>query len=80
MPFEEYSLVRVRQLLHPPAHYDGWCINQRPPQVGDTGYVIDILQAPGLPDNYVVECSGPDGVDIWLGDFTAEELESAPPA
>ena len=49
MPLEQYSLVRVRQLLHPPEYYDGWRINQRPPQVGDVGYLIDILQAPGLP-------------------------------
>ena len=80
MPFEEYSLVRVQQLLRSPDHYDGWRINQRLPQVGDVGYIIDILQVPGLPESYVVECSGSDGVDIWLGDFSAEELESAPPA
>jgi hypothetical protein len=35
---------------------------------------VDILQAPGEPEGYVVESSGPDGVSIWLGDFKAEEL------
>ena len=42
--------------------------------VGDRGTVVDILQAPGLPDKYVVEASGPDGITVWLGDFTADEL------
>jgi hypothetical protein len=77
MPFEQYSLVRVGQLLCSPDDYDGWRINQRPPQVGDIGTLLDILQVPGLPDRYVVECSGGYGVDIWLGEFSAEELEDA---
>jgi hypothetical protein len=54
--------------------YEGWRVNQRPPRVGDRGTVVDILQAPGLPDKYVVEASGPDGITVWLGDFTADEL------
>ena len=39
------------------------------------GTIVDILHAPGLPDNYVVESSGSDGVTVWLGDFWVEELE-----
>ncbi len=75
---KQYGLVRVRQLLHAPEHYDGWRLNQRPPRVGDKGCIVDILQAPGLPDCYVVECSGADGIDIWLADFNKEELEALP--
>ncbi len=78
MRFERYSLVRVRQLLRPFEHYDGWGFNQHPPRVGEVGTLLDILQAPGLPDGYVVECSNPDGTSAWLGTFAAEELESAP--
>jgi len=37
---------------------------------------VDILRAQGLVDRYVVECSGPDGITIWLDDFDAEELEA----
>ncbi len=74
-----YERVRVVRLLRPPEHYDGWRINQRPPAVGDVGYLIDVLQAPGVPDGYVVEAAGPDGVDIWLGDFLAEEIEPVGP-
>ena len=71
---KEYSVVRVRQLLHPPEHYDGWRVNKRPPQVGDEGTIVDILHAPDLPDRYVVESSGQDGVTVWLCDFSSEEL------
>ena len=73
---KQYELVRVRQLLQPAVEYDGWRVNQRPPQVGDLGTLLDILQAPGLPDRYVVESSEADGITVWLGDFAAEELEA----
>ncbi len=75
---KQYGKVRVRKLLHAPDHYDGWNLNQRPPRVGDTGYIVEILHAPELPDSYVVECSETDGVDIWLADFIAEEIEALP--
>jgi hypothetical protein len=73
---KQYGLVRVRQLLQAAVEYDGWRVNQRPPQVGDVGTLLDILNAPGLPDRYVVESSGADGITVWLGDFAAEELEA----
>jgi len=72
---KQYGLVRIRQLLQPAVEYDGWRVNQRPPQVGDVGTLLDILHAPGLPDRYVVESSGADGITVWHGDFAAEELE-----
>jgi hypothetical protein len=71
----QYQLVRVRSLLQDPAHYDGWNENQRPPAVGDVGTIVDIFHAPGVPENFIVESSGPDGESIWLGDFLVEELE-----
>ena len=76
MSHQQYGIVRVRQLLRPPESYDGWQVNQRPPRIGDTGTIVDVLQAPGSPDSYVVESSGADGITVWLGDFTAEELEA----
>ncbi len=64
---EQYGLVRVIKLKHPPEKYNGWGINQRGPRVGDVGTILDILHAPNLPDDYIVESScGPDGNDIWL--------------
>jgi hypothetical protein len=77
---QEYEVVRVVRLLHPPEHYDDWNQNQRPPAIGDTGTIVNILQAAGLPDNYVVESCDRDGNTIWLGDFLAEELELDAPS
>jgi hypothetical protein len=72
----QYGVVRVRQLLQSPDAYNGWNVNQRPPQVGDVGTVVDIFPGmDGKPDCYVVESSGADGVTVWLGDFSAAELE-----
>jgi hypothetical protein len=75
-PLPQYALVRVRQLLRSPEEYDGWDVNQRPPRIGDVGTIVDVLTALGIPEeDYVVECSGPGGIEVWLGDFTFEELE-----
>ena len=71
----QYERVCVHQLLKPPGAYDGWGVNQRPPQVGDVGYVVDILHTAGVPDRYVVEMFEPDGETIWLVDFAGSELE-----
>lgn len=78
MALQQYQRVQVQQLLHRAEAYDGWCINQRPPRVGDIGTIVDILQSPGHADRYIVECSAADGVTLFLGDFLAEELESIP--
>jgi hypothetical protein len=72
----EYQLVRIARLLRDREDYDAWKLNQRSPALGDVGAVVDIFHAQGLVDRYVVECSGPDGVTIWLDDFDAEELEA----
>jgi hypothetical protein len=72
---KQYALVRIRRLWRASGAYDGWKINKRPPEVGDVGTILDVLREPLCPDRYVVECSGPNGIDIWLGDFSANELE-----
>jgi hypothetical protein len=72
-----YQTVRIATLRNPPEHYDPWCVNQRAPRVGDVGTIVDILNAPGAPTKYVIECSAPDGGTIWLSDFVAEELGDA---
>jgi uncharacterized protein YjaZ len=73
--FKEYELVRVRQLIQSADDHDGWRLNQRAPALGDVGTLLDILIAPGLPNKYVVECSGQDGISIWLADFFETEIE-----
>jgi hypothetical protein len=75
MSLQEYEMVRVRQLLSSPEDYDGWCVNLRPPRIGDIGTVLNTLEAPGLPARYVVESSQPDGITVWFSDFQEEELE-----
>ena len=37
--------------------------------------MVDILDMPGLPLDYIVESSAADGITLWLGDFAAAELE-----
>ena len=73
-----YGMVHIRQLLRALEDYDGWRLNQRPPRIEGRGYLVDILQAPGLPDMFVVECSGSDRVTIWLAEFSIEEIETLP--
>ncbi len=70
-----FVCVRVRHLRNEASSYDGWRVNQRPPQVGDFGTVLDVLSAPNLPNKYVVESCLPDGTSLWLADFFAEEIE-----
>jgi hypothetical protein len=72
----QYGMVRVRRLLQPPGAYDGWEVNQRPPQVGDVGRVLEIFPTVDhRPDCYIVESTSPDGGCVWLGEFVAAELE-----
>jgi hypothetical protein len=71
----EYGLVRIIRILKPFDEYDGWGGNQRPPQIGDVGTLLDRLMAPGLKDRFVVEMSGEDGRTIWLSEFEEPELE-----
>jgi hypothetical protein len=76
MELNVYTRVRVCKLVQEEESYDGWGINKRAPQVGDIGFLMDILQAPGLPDKFVVEMSDPsNGTVVWLSDFYREELE-----
>ena len=70
----QYGIVRVVQMLHPLEEYDSWHANKRAPQIGDTGTIVEILQAPNLPNKYVVEAVEPDGTPLWLSDFDADEI------
>jgi hypothetical protein len=74
--FAQNQVVRVARLLHALEQYDGWKQNQRPPRVGDTGTIVDVLGAPGVAMEYVVESLDADGATLWLGTFETEELEA----
>lgn len=75
-PLIQYEMVRVRKILYPEQDYDGWELNKRKPEVGDTGTLIDIFEMAGLPTRYVVEFPGADGITIFLSEFDEEEIES----
>jgi len=49
---KEYSTVRIVKMTRLPNEFDDWGMNQRDPQIGDTGMLIDVLHAPILPDKY----------------------------
>lgn len=76
VPLPQYQMVRVKKLLRPVEEYNGWWINKRSPEIGDIGTIVEVIQAPRMPDNYIVEASQQDGATIWLGDFTEEEIEA----
>jgi hypothetical protein len=73
---KQYSIVRIVKMIRSPNEYDDWGFNQRDPQIGDAGVLIDMLHAPNLPDKYVVENTGKDGAPIWMSDFFADEIET----
>ena len=72
-----YEEVRVKAILRDLSEYDNFELNKCPPQIGDVGYLIDILHIDGYPDRFLVEKSDPStGVDIWLSEFEGEEIET----
>jgi hypothetical protein len=76
----EYRIVRFIKLFRPSNEYNDWSVNQGKPQIGETGTLIDLLCAPNLPDMYVVENAGNDGIPIWMSEFMAEEIEPIMPS
>ena len=72
--FRQYDVVKVIALLQAPDGYDGWRLNQRAPAIGDVGTIVEILTHKDLGTRYVVECSGADGITIWLGDCLGGEI------
>ena len=76
MNVKQYDLVRISKLLHLPDQYNGWEVNERAPEVGDVGTIVEILSGPNLPDCYVVEAVQDDGYTTWLCNFSAEEIEA----
>lgn len=73
----EYDVVRVLSL-------EGCrgCagLGARTPAIGDTGAVVSILSADGVPDMYLVECVQPDATTAWLASFPEHALEPVAPA
>jgi hypothetical protein len=66
-----YDVVKVKK-LHRPIDFRPDGISVRAPIVSDVAAVIEVYTTP--PD-YELECSGKDGITIWLHAFAPEDVE-----
>jgi len=72
--FQDYTSVKVKQLLVEPRDFTGTNSVSRSPRVGDTGTVVESRDVNGTW-NYTVENVDADGLTVWLANFQPEELE-----
>jgi hypothetical protein len=69
MKFHQYDVVRVVARNKPkPPESD---LDQRPPAVGDIATVLEVYDN---PPGYKLECSDSEGITIWLGGFSPDDL------
>lgn len=66
-----YDVVKVKK-LHKPIDFQPDGTSVRAPIVGDVAAVIEVYIT---PSGYELECSGNDGMTIWLHAFAPEEVE-----
>jgi hypothetical protein len=67
---KEHDCVKIVRLLQENRPFDGTDGIKRPPQIGDVGVIVHMIE------NFcIVEMVASDGNTIWLADFFAEELE-----
>ena len=66
-----YDVVRIKELRQPVDFQpDGTSV--RAPSVGDVAAVIEVYSN---PPGYELECSGKDGITIWIWSFAPEDVE-----
>ncbi|MEW6023671.1 MAG: hypothetical protein AB1807_16195 [Pseudomonadota bacterium] len=66
-----YDVVRIKDLRQPVDFQpDGTSV--RAPSVGDVAAVIEVYSN---PPGYELECSGKDGITIWIWSFAPEDVE-----
>jgi hypothetical protein len=66
-----YDVVKIKELRTPiDFQPDGTSV--RAPSVGDVASVIEVYSN---PPGYELECSGQDGITIWLCSFAPEDVE-----
>lgn len=68
---EIYDVVKVKK-LHRPIDFQPDGTSFRAPAVGDVAAVIEVYTN---PPGFELECSGKDGITIWLHAFAPEDLE-----
>jgi hypothetical protein len=66
-----YDVVKIKK-LHKPIDFQPDGTSVRAPIVGDVAAVIEVYTT---PPGYELECTGKDGITIWLQAFTPEEVE-----
>lgn len=69
--FKIYDVVRVKELRK---QFDFQLDDTSvcAPRVGDVATIVEVYH---WPPGYELECSGEDGVTIWLHAFAPEEIE-----
>ena len=75
--FRPSDRVRVVGLRAPPADHLALSRVQRPPRIGDTGTVTEVLPAAGGgggAPRYLVESATGEAETIWLAEFAEDEL------
>jgi hypothetical protein len=72
--FKEYDEVRVVKLLHETRSFFAE-LGERPPRVGDIGAIVNIAEQADGSVIYTVENVDPNGMTIWLDNFSSTELE-----
>lgn len=66
-----YDVVRLKE-LRKPVDFQPDDTSVRAPGVGDVAAVIEVYSN---PPGYELECSGKDGITIWLWSFAPEDVE-----
>ncbi|MFM2088792.1 MAG: hypothetical protein RLZZ237_3661 [Pseudomonadota bacterium] len=66
-----YDVVKIKK-LHKPIDFQPDGSSVRAPIVGDVAAVLEVYTT---PPGYELECSGKDGITIWLHAFAPEEVE-----
>jgi hypothetical protein len=71
MSIKIYDVVRIKE-LRKPVDFQSDGTSVRAPSVGDVAAVIEVYSN---PRGYELECSGKDGITIWLWSFAPEDVE-----
>jgi hypothetical protein len=71
---KEYDVVKITTLLRPQRHVDGTKDVLRQPKCGDIGTIVHMASSPQEGTIYSVECVSPEGLTIWLADFSRDEI------
>ncbi|WP_141832826.1 hypothetical protein [Herbaspirillum sp. SJZ107] len=66
-----YDVVTIKG-LRKPIDFQPGDMNVRAPAIGDVAAVVEVYSN---PPGYELECSGKDGVTIWLHAFAPEDVE-----